>query len=137
MSSSNETSTESIEDLTEKPVCLIPARGGSKRLPNKSLLKIKGKPLLWYTVKAALRSKLFADVIVTSDNEKILESAYEAGARLHKRPRELCSDRVQLKTVVRALLSILKVDKCVCLMPPCNPFVTVEDLIGGYELFKG
>lgn len=137
---SSETKTSQTTALEEEKVivrtCFIPARKGSKRLPDKSKLKIAGKPLIWYTIKAAQRSKLFKDIIVTSDDEEILEIAYDARARLHKRPRELCSDRVQLKQVMRALLQIIAVGECFCLMPPCNPFVTAEDLIGGYELFK-
>lgn len=124
------------EEPEIKPFCFIPARKGSKRLPNKSKLKINGKPLIYRTIRAAQQSKLFTDIIVTSDDDELLEIAYEAGTRLHKRPRELCSDRVQLKQVMRALLQILDVGKCLCLMQACNPFVTAEDLIGGYELFK-
>ena len=88
-----------------KPICIIPARGGSKRLPRKNILPYEGKPLIVHVISAALQSACFDDVIVSSDDEGILAIAAEAGAYPHKRRTELGEDRA---TVVDVCLEVLE-----------------------------
>ena len=52
-------------------IAIIPARGGSKRLPFKNILKFKGQPIINFTIKAALRSKVFDQIIVSTDSKKL------------------------------------------------------------------
>ena len=54
-----------------KPICIIPARSGSKRIKNKNIIKISNKPLIAHTIKLAISSKIFSKVVVTTDDEKI------------------------------------------------------------------
>ena len=64
-------------------IALIPARSGSKRLPNKNIKKLDGKPLMAYTIKAALESKEFDHVICVTDSEKHAKIASKYGAMCH------------------------------------------------------
>ena len=80
---------------TGEILVVIPARGGSKRLPRKNVLPLAGKPLICWTIEAALEAKLNARIMVTSDDDEILETArqYESqGVTAYKRPDELASD---------------------------------------------
>ena len=74
-------------------LAIIPARGGSKRLPNKNLLNLNGKPLVSHSIEAALNSKSISHVLVSSDSDKILEIAngYK-NVIIHKRKEELSTD---------------------------------------------
>ncbi len=73
-------------------LAIIPARGGSKRLPRKNVLNLCGKPLLAHTIEAGLNSEHIDKVIVTSDDNEILEISEEFGADIIKRPPDLASD---------------------------------------------
>ena len=63
-----------------KILALIPARGGSKELPNKNILDLAGKPMITWTIEAALESKIFDEVVVSTDDQKIKRVAQESGA---------------------------------------------------------
>ena len=74
-------------------VAIIPARGGSKRLPGKNIKNFFSKPIISYSIEAALSSKLFDQVVVTTDSEEIAEVAREYGATVpFMRPPELSDD---------------------------------------------
>jgi len=62
-------------------IAIIPARAGSKRLKNKNLKLINGKPLIYYAIKTAIKSKLFDEVIISTDSLKILNKAEKFGAK--------------------------------------------------------
>lgn len=89
------------------PICIIPARGGSKRLPRKNLASLDGKPLLAYAVEAAHESGIFDRICVSSDDEEILETAREYGAEARERPEALATDRAQVRDVCAHLLEQL------------------------------
>lgn len=91
-----------------KRICIIPARGGSKRLPGKNIKPLNGKPLVFYTIDAALNSGLFDKIIFTSDEEGILEivsSNYSlTNIEVSKRPENLASDNSKvIDTVIHYL----------------------------------
>lgn len=90
-------------------VAIIPARGGSKRLPRKNVLPILGKPILSYPIKAASESKLFETIIVSTEDEEIAKTAKAFGARVIERPKELAGDKA---TVVEVCLHVLEVLRC-------------------------
>lgn len=71
---------------------IIPARGGSKRLPRKNVLDLNGKPLIAYSIEAGLNSKYIDKVIVTSDDDEVLSVSKEYGADTIQRPDELAND---------------------------------------------
>jgi CMP-N,N'-diacetyllegionaminic acid synthase len=72
--------------------CIIPARGGSKGLPNKNILNFNGKPLISYSIKQSLNSRFINDVWVSSDSDEILEISKKYGANTIKRPYEISTD---------------------------------------------
>ena len=75
-------------------LCIIPARAGSKRLPNKNIMLLNGKPLIAYPIEVALKSKCFDDVIVSTDSEKIANLAKDYGANIpFMRPKKLATDK--------------------------------------------
>ena len=74
-------------------IALIPARSGSKRLPGKNIKNLNGVPLIAYSIKSALNSKLFTEVIVSTDSQEIAEIAVHWGASVPVlRPPEYASD---------------------------------------------
>ena len=73
-------------------LAIIPARGGSKRLPKKNILNLAGKPLIAWSIEAGLNSKYIDKVIVTSDDDEILTISEKYGADTIKRPGKLASD---------------------------------------------
>jgi CMP-N-acetylneuraminic acid synthetase len=80
----------------KKPLCFIPARGGSKRLPRKNIAMLQGKPLIAWTVDSAKQSGLFDKLYVSSEDDEILQIANNWGACTLKRKTELAGDRVTL-----------------------------------------
>lgn len=90
-------------------VALIPARGGSKRLPAKNIRPLAGKPLIAYTIEAALASTGISSVIVSTDDTKIAETAKTWGAEVpFKRPHEISGDEARTEDVALHLLEFLK-----------------------------
>jgi pseudaminic acid cytidylyltransferase len=124
-----------------KPLCIIPARGGSKRFPRKNIALFNGKPLLAQAVETAIASDVFSEVIVTSDDDEFLAVASEYGATAIKRSADLSSDTAQVKQVCADLLKSLadegKVFDAFAVLIPVSPLRTVEDIQKAYELLQG
>lgn len=80
-------------------VALIPARGGSKRLPRKNILPFMGKPIIAWTIEAALKTELFDAVVVSTDDNEISAVAKEFGAEVDDRNAELASDTASVAGV--------------------------------------
>ncbi|MBW1697341.1 MAG: acylneuraminate cytidylyltransferase family protein [Deltaproteobacteria bacterium] len=90
---------------TNCSVAVIPARGGSKRLPRKNIIDFLGKPIIAYTIEAALESELFDAVIVSTEDTEIAEISMRYGARVHLRPAYLAADDVGVVDVCLDLLN--------------------------------
>jgi CMP-N-acetylneuraminic acid synthetase len=122
-----------------KTLCIIPARGGSKRIPRKNLLPFAGKPLLAYTVEAALQSEIFADVVVSSEDDEILQIAAAWGATPDRRPASLSDDTTRFVEVVAEYLERPEMrqayETVASLLPTC-PFRTVADLQAAWNTFN-
>lgn len=88
-----------------RTVALIPARGGSKRLPRKNILELGGRPMLAYPLEAARASGLFDDIYVSTEDAAIAGVARDLGARVIQRPAEIAQDR---STVVQVCLHALE-----------------------------
>ena len=83
-------------------IAIIPARAGSKRLKNKNLKLINGKPLIYFAIKNAIMSKLFDEIIISTDSLKILNKAEKFGAKNNGlRPKKLSGDLTLLPDVVK------------------------------------
>lgn len=83
---------------------IIPARGGSKRLPRKNTLSLCGKPLIAWTIEAGLKSKYIDKLIVTSDDDEILKISRDYGADIIKRPYKLATDTATTFDAVKHVL---------------------------------
>lgn len=89
-------------------IAIIPARGGSKGIPNKNIVNLAGKPLICWTIDAALKSQYIDDVFVSSDSDEILEVADKAGSNLIKRSDELSQDDTLTVPVLQNALEIIE-----------------------------
>ncbi len=110
---------------------LIPARGGTKGIPRKNIKLIAGKPLIVWTIEAALRSSLLSDVVVSTDDLEIADVARRAGAKVpFMRPAELAQDQTPgLVPVLHALDQLPQYDS-VLLLQPTSPLRTTDDIDG-------
>jgi len=117
-------------------IAIIPARGGSKRLPRKNILPINGKPMIGYPILAAIKSGLFDEVVVSTEDKEILSIAESYGATVSKRPESLAQDR---STVVQVCKDVLEKDEYktvenFCCIYATAIFITPEDIINSYKL---
>jgi CMP-N-acetylneuraminic acid synthetase len=121
-----------------KTLCIIPARGGSKRIPRKNLLPLAGKALLGYSIEVAAQAGLFEDVIVSSDDEEILQLAESMGVGTDRRPETLSGDNIRFVEVLKEYLLRSEIrgryENIACMLPTC-PFRTLEDVQNAYRLF--
>ena len=124
-----------------KPVCIIPARAGSKSVSNKNIRHIAGKPLLYYTIKSALESKIFSHVIVSTEDKKIASIGKKYGAEVpFMRPKNLATDKTsQEQVLLHAVkkLNSLGIDFEIFVYRDCTvPFIDSSDMNGAIELLK-
>jgi CMP-N-acetylneuraminic acid synthetase len=122
-----------------KILAIIPARGGSKGVPGKNIIKFDGKPLIQYAVDCALNSNLLDKIIINSDDQSILDTVDDKNSeRIIKelRPKELGSDNSSIVDVVLHTLSQIK-DKydLVILLQVTSPLRTSQDIKEIVELF--
>ena len=120
---------------TRKVLGLIPARGGSKGLPGKNLLPVRGRPLIAWTAEAALAARHIDRVVVSSDDDAILAAGRACGCETLRRPAALASDTATtIDVVVHALDSIGGHD-VVVLLQPTSPLRTSDDIDAACERF--
>ena len=123
--------------LKKKILALIPARGGSKGIKNKNITLLNEKPLIAYTVEAAVKSKYIDKVVVSTDSIKIAETAKEYGACIpFIRPIELAQD--SSKTIDVVIHAIGELNKngdydCLILLQPTQPLRNEKDIDGALE----
>jgi N-acylneuraminate cytidylyltransferase len=118
-------------------ICIIPARGGSKRIPRKNIKAFLGKPIIAYSIEAALASKLFDVVMVSTDDAEIAEIAKSYGAevpffRSKENSNDFATTFQVLEEVVQRYTGKGLCFKHVCCLYPCAPFVTAEILKRAY-----
>jgi len=102
-------------------LAIVPARGGSKRLPRKNVLELSGKPLIAYSIEAALKSKYIDKVVMTSDDEEILNISKQFGSDTIKRPDELASDTATSFDAIKHVLENVKEFDYIVLLQPTSP----------------
>lgn len=122
-------------------IAIIPARGGSKRIPRKNIKKFNGKPLLKYSIETARKSELFERVIVTTDDEEIAEIAIGCGADVpFLRPKSLSDDFTTTSKVVEHAIRWLKKRgeeyEFVCAIYATAPFLQSEYIVKGFNILK-
>jgi len=119
-------------------VAIIPARGGSKRIPRKNIRPFRGKPIIAYSIEAAEDSGLFGRIIVSTDDEEIAETALRYGAEIpFFRPKELADDHAGTWAVIKHALHWLLERgfplEYACCLYATAPFVTAGSLARGLE----
>ncbi|MDB9972525.1 pseudaminic acid cytidylyltransferase [Oceanospirillaceae bacterium] len=117
-------------------IAIIPARGGSKRIPRKNIKNFHGKPLIAYSIEAALNSKVFDRVIVSTDDSEIAEVAKKYGAEVpFMRPEDISNDYATTMDVIKHALSWFTENHqsvaYACCIYATAPFISSEALIRG------
>ena len=123
---------------TDRCVAIIPARGGSKRIPNKNIRPFAGRPLIEYAIDLARSSGLFARIVVSTDSAEIAGIAENAGAEVpFERPAELANDHATTAAVLEHALEAIAAREhydYACCLYPATPFTTPDDLRAGLSL---
>ena len=124
-----------------KRIAIITARGGSKRIPRKNIKKFCGKPILCYSIEAALATDVFDEVMVSTDDEEIAEVAKKAGAnvpffRSAETSNDFATTRDVLLEVVQKYEELGQHFDIMCCIYPTAPFVTAAKLKKGIELLE-
>ena len=122
-------------------IAIIPARGGSKRIPRKNIRDFLGKPIIFYSIEVAIKSNLFDEVIVSTDDSEIAEFALKLGAKVpFLRSKENSDDFAPTANVLLEVFNWYKkegitFENAICLYP-CSPFNTIELIHKAYSILK-
>jgi pseudaminic acid cytidylyltransferase len=124
-----------------KSIAIITARGGSKRIPKKNIRSFCGRPILSYSIDAALQSGLFDEVMVSTDSEEIAGIAKEAGAqvpflRSTFTSGDFASSDDVLREVLQNYASAGRTFDVMCCLYPTAPFITAEKLQQAYGVLE-
>ena len=117
-------------------LAIIPARGGSKRLPRKNVLDLNGKPLIAYSIEAGLKSKYIDKVVVSSDDEEILDISQKYGALTIKRPDELSSDTATTFDAIKHTIENTNEYDYIVLLQPTSPLRDNNHIDEAIELLE-
>lgn len=124
-----------------KRIAIIPARGGSKRIPKKNIKDFCGKPMISYPIEALRESNLFDKIHVSTDDQKIIDTVNELGLEVDfLRPKTLSDDHTPImpviKFVVEKYIEMNQFFQEIWVIFPCSPLLKVEDLIQASNQFK-
>jgi len=122
-------------------ICVIPARGGSKRIPRKNIKEFNGKPIIAYSIEAALKSNCFDQVIVSTDDDEIAEVARKYGAKVpFVRPDELSNDYVGTIPVIKHAIEWMEDNENpvenVCCLYATAPFIQSQTISKAFQQLK-
>jgi CMP-N,N'-diacetyllegionaminic acid synthase len=116
-------------------LAVIPARGGSKRLPRKNVLDLAGKPLIAWTIEAAKQSKYIDHFVVSTDDQEITDVSKQFGAEVLTRPGELATDTASsVDVVLHSINAQQKQYDYVILLQPTSPLRTAQHIDEAIEL---
>ena len=120
-------------------IAVIPARGGSKRLPGKNILPFMGKPMILYSIEAAHQSSLFEKIIVSTDDGKIIDCVKQS-CEVVKREKKLASDTARVVDVLADVLGFLKKNgedfDNICCLYATSPLRTQNDIIESFNMMQ-
>jgi N-acylneuraminate cytidylyltransferase len=124
-----------------KIVAIITARGGSKRIPRKNIREFFGQPMIKYAIDAALASKLFDTVMVSTDDAEIADISTQYGAEIpFMRSEQTANDMAATSDVLIEVLNEYEKNGVafdyLCCIYPCVPFLKSETLINAYKIFR-
>lgn len=118
----------------EKILAIIPARGGSKGIPNKNIIDIDGNPLIKYTIDAALKSKMLTHCVVSTDSDVISDVAKSCGAMVpFRRPDSLSDDKALSLPVIQHAVNFMESDQgflydAIVMLQPTTPLRQTKDI---------
>ena len=120
-------------------LAIIPARGGSKRIPDKNIKPFLGKPIIKYSIDAALKSNLFKEIIISTDDSRIAEIGIKVGGKVpFMRSPQNSDDNAILNNVIVEVVNNYKkkgfVWDYICVLLPTAPFISVDNLKKGLNL---
>ena len=121
-------------------IAIIPARGGSKRIPRKNVKLFAGQPMISYAIRIAIECDLFDHVVVSTDDDDMADIARKFGAEVpFTRPTELSDDETATVPVIAHAINSCTEQgwafDSVCCIYPCVPFLQVRDLVNSFQLF--
>lgn len=125
--------------FTMNNLCIIPARGGSKRIPRKNIKLFKGKPIISYSIDLALKSNLFCEIMVSTDDPEIADTAIKFNATIpFYRSNNTSNDLCGLSDVIMEVLNEYrkrgKTFDNVCCILATAPLIQIEDLLNSYNV---
>jgi len=121
----------------QAPICIIPARGGSKRIPRKNIADMGGKPMIARVIDTALESGVFSKVIVSTDDAEIAQIAKDNGAKIpFMRSQDLADDHATTGAVLADCLERLSFEGDFCCMYPTSVLVQTHDLDQAWRAFS-
>ena len=122
-----------------KPICIIPARSGSKRIKNKNIVLINKKPLIAHTIRILKKTKIFSRIIVTTDSEKIKKISITEGAEVpFLRENKLSGSKVTIQRTIQDCIKRLNSENIkyhFCVFPTAI-LIEPNDLISAYNIIK-
>lgn len=122
-----------------KIIAIIPARGGSRGIPRKNIRLLAGKPLIAYSIEAALKSGYIDRVVVSTEDKETAEISKRYGAEVIKRPEELAKDDTPTINVILDVLGTFKTDdfetEVIVLLQPTSPLRNVHDIDNAIEVY--
>lgn len=127
--------------MNNSAVAIITARGGSKRIPRKNIKLFNGKPIIAYSIEAALRSHMFEEVMVSTDDEEIAQTSKEYGAtipflRSSRTSDDYATTADVLKEVLQNYQQKQRNFEYACCIYPTAPFVTADKLSEAFQKLK-
>jgi CMP-N-acetylneuraminic acid synthetase len=128
-----------MDNMVNKRIAIIPARGGSKRVPKKNIIDFDGKPMLAWSIEAAKESNLFDDIVVSTDSEEIAEVAIKFGASVPALRNNSADDFTPVSEATLETLLQLEVqgkvfDEVIQLFAVC-PLKTGKDIVNAHQFF--
>ena len=121
-----------------KNICIIPARKGSKRIKNKNIINFFGKPIIYYSIIAAKKSKLFKDIYLSTDSKKIKKIAEKFKVICNNlRNKKLSSDNAKTFDVIKDFTNNLEfTPEIICCLYPASPFIKPSHLKRAHNILK-
>ena len=122
-----------------KRLAIIPARGGSKRIPRKNIKNFLGKPIMQYSIEVALNSNLFDEIMVSTDDDDVMQVALNCGAKVpFLRSQNSSDDHATLSDVIKEVINKYEQNNVtfqqICCLLPTAPFITIHNLKIAYNL---
>lgn len=120
-------------------IAIIPARGGSRRIPRKNIKQFFGKPIIAYSIKTAVDSGLFEKIVVSTDDDEIAALAKRFGAGTQMRSARMSRNEVGTQEVARYVLehASLSQEDTACVIYPTAPLMTIGDLRRARNAYLG